>query len=88
MVRVCGVAPGQHLSDDIVTNNTPEAQFLELVDLVAEPAKQLELLDTFLVQFPKYEGMATVYAQMQELCVGLKTWDRALELGTKLIGSR
>jgi tetratricopeptide (TPR) repeat protein len=74
----------QHLSDDIVANG-PEAQFLELVDLVAEPAKQLELLDTFLVQFPKYEGMATVYAQMQELCVTLKNWDRALDLGTKLL---
>jgi tetratricopeptide (TPR) repeat protein len=82
---LAGVAQGQHLSDDIVANNTPEAQFLELVDLVADPAKQLELLDTFLVQFPKYEGMATVYAQMQELCVGLKNWDRALDLGAKLI---
>jgi tetratricopeptide (TPR) repeat protein len=82
---LAGVAPGQHLSDDIVANNTPEAQFLELVDLVAEPAKQLELLDTFIVQFPKYEGMATVHAQMQELCVGLKNWDRALELGAKLL---
>lgn len=85
MCAVTAVCPGQHLADDIVANNTPEAQFLELVDLVAEPAKQLELLDTFLVQFPKYEGMATVYAQMQEVCVGLKNWDRALDLGAKLM---
>jgi tetratricopeptide (TPR) repeat protein len=74
----------QHLADEIVASG-PEAQFLELVDLVAEPAKQLELLDTFLVQFPKYEGMATVYAQMQVLCVDLKNWDRTLELGAKLL---
>jgi hypothetical protein len=64
---------------------TPESQFLELVDLVADPVKQLELLDTFLVQFPKYEGISTVYAQMQEACLALKQWDRALALGDKLL---
>ena len=78
------ITSAQHLSDDIVANG-PEAQFLELVDLVADPIKQLELLDAFLVQFPKYEGMATVYAQMQTLCVELKQWDRVLELGAKLL---
>jgi tetratricopeptide (TPR) repeat protein len=76
---------GQHVSDELSGPHGPEAQFLELVDLVAEQAKQLELLDTFLVQFPKYEGMSMVHAQMQELCVDLKHWDRALELGGKLL---
>jgi tetratricopeptide (TPR) repeat protein len=69
----------------LVRQATPESQFLDLVDLVAEPKKQLELLDAFQVQFPKYEGMATVDAQLQDLCVGLELWDRALTVGAKLL---
>jgi tetratricopeptide (TPR) repeat protein len=69
----------------LVRQATPESQFLDLVDLVAEPAKQLELLDAFQVQFPKYEAMATVHTQMQDLCVGLELWDRALTIGAKLL---
>lgn len=64
---------------------TPESQFLELVDLVEEPQKQLDLLDTFLVQFPKYEGMNAIYGQIQSVCVDLKLWDRALAMGDKLL---
>lgn len=69
--------------DTFMTQVTPESQFLDLVDLVADPNKQLELLDQFVTQFPKYEGMSTVYSQMQETCANLKLWDRTLELGDK-----
>jgi hypothetical protein len=63
----------------------PEAQYLELVDLVEDPAKQLELLDAFVIQFPKYPGMGAIYAQTQEVCIQLQLWDRALALGDKLL---
>jgi tetratricopeptide (TPR) repeat protein len=75
----------QSKDDAFVTQVTPESQFLDLVDLVADPEKQLNLLDTFLTQFPKYEGISTVYAQMQDLCLNLKQWDRTLTLGDKLL---
>jgi tetratricopeptide (TPR) repeat protein len=66
---------------------TPETQFLDLVDLVAEPKKQLELLDLFVAKYPKYDGMTAVYSQMQEICVELKEFDRALSLGEKILAT-
>ena len=76
-----GAEQGRYLLNQV----TPESQFLDLIDLVEEPTKQLELFDTFAAQFPKYEGMNTVHAQMQDLCVNLKLWDRALAIGDKLL---
>jgi tetratricopeptide (TPR) repeat protein len=75
----------QSKDDTLLNQVTPESQFLDLIDLVEEPRKQLELFDTFVTQFPKYEGLGTVHAQMQDLCVQLKLWDRALAIGDKLI---
>src|SRR5438046_9024026 len=64
---------------------TPETQFLELIDLESEPDKQLTLLDLFLRQFPKYEGIGGLYSDMQPLLVKLEKFDRALEIGDKLL---
>lgn len=79
------VVAGQYNDEPNAINQGPEAQFLELVDLVAEPAKQLELLGTFTKQFPRYEAMSTIHAQRQELLVILSEWDQALEVGAKLL---
>ncbi len=64
---------------------TPEGQFLELIDLEADPQKQLMLMDLFIKQFPAYNAMAAVYSEMQANCVKLNQFDRALELGQKLL---
>jgi tetratricopeptide (TPR) repeat protein len=64
---------------------TPETQFLELIDLEGEPEKQLTLMDLFLQQFPKYEGVGALYSDMQPLLVKLGKFDRALEIGDKLL---
>ena len=82
LVMTASSLPGQG-KDTFMTQVTPESQFLDLVDLVADPDKQLELLDQFVTQFPKYEGISTVYAQIQELCASLKLWDRTLAAGDK-----
>lgn len=63
---------------------TPEGQFLELIDLEADPQKQLMLMDLFVKQFPAYNAMAAVYSEMQANCVKLNQFDRALEIGEKL----
>ncbi|HYP05828.1 MAG TPA: hypothetical protein VER03_06295 [Bryobacteraceae bacterium] len=75
----------QYNDEPLSVNQGPEAQFLELVDLVAEPTKQLDLLETFVQQFPTYGAMSTIHAQRQEIFVALKKWDHALELGSKLL---
>ncbi len=64
---------------------TPESQFLELIDLESDPAKQLVLMDLFVKQFPKYNAMAAVYADMQADYVKVGSWDLALEIGDKLL---
>ena len=75
----------QSKEDTLLNQVTPESQFLDLIDLVEDATKQLELFDTFVTQFPKYEGIGTVHAQMQDLCVNLKLWDRALAIGDNLL---
>jgi tetratricopeptide (TPR) repeat protein len=84
-ILMSAVILAQSRNDDLVNQITPESQFLDLVDLVADPEKQLGLLDIFLGQYPKYEGINTVHSQMQDLCVTLKLWDRALSLGDQLL---
>jgi tetratricopeptide (TPR) repeat protein len=64
---------------------TPEGQFLELIDLESDAEKQLTLMDLFIKQFPKYNAMAAVYSEMQTNCVKLNLFDRALEIGDKLL---
>ncbi|MEO8126670.1 MAG: hypothetical protein ABJF23_30125 [Bryobacteraceae bacterium] len=64
---------------------TAEGQFLELIDLEADAQKQLLLMDLFVKQFPSYNAMAAVYSEMQSNCVKLNLFDRALELGDRLL---
>ena len=63
---------------------TPESQFLELVDLEADVAKQVELINVFVMQFPKYDGMPAVYGQLQDGYNQLGRWDDSLAIGEKL----
>src|SRR6266851_2322087 len=78
------LTPGMH-GQEPVESLTPEGQFLDLVDLVSSPAKRLPLLDLFLVQFPKYEGIGAIYSQMQADCLALQQFDRTLSIGDKLL---
>lgn len=64
---------------------SPESQFLELIDLEGEPSRQLALMDLFIKQFPKYNAMGALYADMQADYVKVSLWDRALEIGDKLL---
>lgn len=64
---------------------TPESQFLELIDLEGDAEKQLTLMELFLVQFPKYDALAALYSDMQSDCIKLEKWDRALQIGDKLL---
>ena len=57
----------QYNDEPLAVDKGPEGHFLDLVDLVEEPEKQLNLLDTFVVQFPNYGAMSTIHAQRQEL---------------------
>jgi tetratricopeptide (TPR) repeat protein len=78
---ICGLR-GQDAPPQL---ETPESQFLELIDLETDPPKQLVLIDLFVKQFPKYDAMAALYAEMEADCLKSGLWDRALEAGEKLL---
>jgi hypothetical protein len=85
LLVIAALPSGTYAQSGGINPPGPEAQYLELVDLVEVPEKQLELLDAFVLQFPKYPGMGAIYAQTQEVCIQLQLWDRALALGDKLL---
>ncbi len=62
-----------------------ESQFLELIDLEGDPSKQLVLMDLFIKQFPAYNAMAALYSDMQADYIKVSLWDKALEIGEKLL---
>lgn len=62
-----------------------ESQFLRLLDLETDPAKQADALKAFISQYPKYENIAAVRARMQELYNRLSRWNESLEAGAALL---
>lgn len=85
MVAMSSAPASAQTSNDNLMAKTPESEFLELVDLVEEPKKQIDLLTAFQSQFPKYEGMAAIHAQMQGIFVDLKQWDKSIAAGEKAL---
>lgn len=82
---LCTLPVGAQDKEFVPRPITPETQFLELIDLESDAEKQLVLMDLFLKQFPKYEGVGGLYSDMQPLLVKLGKFDRALEIGDKLL---
>jgi spore maturation protein SpmA len=56
-----------------------------LIDLEGDAERQPLLRDLFVKQFPKYNAMGAVYSEMQANCLKLGFFDRALDLGDKLL---
>ena len=68
-----------------VNRDTPEGQFLELVQLESDPAKKVALLEQFVVMFPNSEPVAWVFGELQERYRKAGNLDKALATGEKLL---
>ena len=68
-----------------INAETPEGQMLQQIGQESDETKKLALLEEFVSKFPKHEGVAWVYSQMQPLYVKTKQYDKAIDIGGKLI---
>jgi tetratricopeptide (TPR) repeat protein len=57
---------------------TPEGRLLQQVQEQSDDAKKVALMEQFLAQYPKDEGVVWVYSQMVASCVKLGQFDKAL----------
>jgi tetratricopeptide (TPR) repeat protein len=68
-----------------INAETPEGQLLQQIGQEQDPTKKLALLDKFASTYPKHESIIWVYEQMQPLLLKAGQYDRALDIGDKVI---
>src|SRR5439155_3654643 len=65
--------------------NTLEGYFLQLVESESNENTKLALLEKFVVQFPKFSSLDSVYAEIQSLYASAGQLDKAIVAGEKLL---
>ncbi len=68
-----------------INAETPEGQLLQQIGQESDDTKKLALLEVFTAKFPKHEGVGWVYSQMHPLYVKAKQFDKAIDIGEKLV---
>ncbi|MEO7649053.1 MAG: tetratricopeptide repeat protein [Bryobacteraceae bacterium] len=83
------VNPGQTLFAErykaIVSPDSPEGQFLDLVSLQSDESKKLALIEQFAQRFSKSQAVAWAYEQIQLGALASGQWDKALTFGERLM---
>ncbi len=64
---------------------TPDGRLLQQVRDETDDAKKVALMEQFLAQYPKHEGVAWVYSYMVASCVKLGQFDKAMASAEKLL---
>jgi tetratricopeptide (TPR) repeat protein len=82
-VLICTVSFAQKL---VIEVNTEEGQLLERVDAETNPAKKLTLLEEFANAFPNHEAITWVLGQIQSSYVEAGKFDKAMQVGTRILG--
>ncbi len=76
----------QPASHKLVINiESPEGQLLQQIALQTEEPRKLALMEEFVSKYPKYEGVAWVYGQLQPLYIKQGQFNTALEIGDKAL---
>ena len=70
----------------LIETDTQEGQLLQQIDDEANEVKKQALLEQFAKTFPNHEAMPWVLSQTQARYITQKNWDKALEIGTRLLG--
>src|SRR5215211_6395931 len=76
-------ARAQHYAA-MVEPDSPEGQFLELIELQSAPSKKLALMEQFTERYPKHKAASWALEQLQEVAFKAGNWDGALRFGEKL----
>jgi tetratricopeptide (TPR) repeat protein len=69
----------------VIDPNSQEGFLLELIQAENNAATKLVLLERFVNQFPKFESMDSVYADLQTLYMESQQYDKAIATGEKLL---
>src|ERR1700730_17024745 len=64
--------------------DSPEGQFIELINLQSDDAKKTALMEQFAQRFPKHQAVSWAYEQIQSAALQAGQWDKALAFGEKL----
>src|SRR6266852_3515935 len=80
-----GAAMAQHHKLGTLNAETPEGQLLQQIAQEPDEAKKLALMEQFTTQNPKHEAIGWVYEQMQTAYLKGGQFDKALEIGDKLV---
>src|SRR5579872_3471109 len=89
-VVLCAAAPfasaGAYAKKPITVDpNTQEGYFLELIQSQTEDKTKLLLLEKFVNQFPKFDSIDAVYADMESLYASAGQFEKALAIGAKIL---
>ena len=68
----------------IADPDSPEGQFLELIELQSAAPKRLALIEQFTQRYPKHKAVSWAFEQLQGAAFKAGDWDRALQFGEKL----
>jgi len=82
---VAAPASAQRQNVMIIDITTPEGQLLRQVKEESDDAKKVALMDQFLAQYPKHEGVVWVYSQMVASCAKLGQFDKAMAAAEKVL---
>ena len=64
--------------------DSPEGQFIELINLQSDDAQKLALMEQFAQRFPKHPAISWAYEYLQASAFQAGQWDKALSFGEKL----
>jgi tetratricopeptide (TPR) repeat protein len=89
-IALCIAAPlasaGAYAKKPIpVDPNTPEGYFLELIQSQTDDKTKLILIEKFVIQFPKFDSIDSVYADMESLYASMGQFEKALGIGAKIL---
>jgi tetratricopeptide (TPR) repeat protein len=80
----CQFALAQRYTAANADPDSPEGQFIELIDLQSDNAQKLALIEQFAQRFPKSLAVSWAYEQIQIAALQAGQWDKALAFGEKL----
>ncbi|HTA69683.1 MAG TPA: hypothetical protein VK776_15440 [Bryobacteraceae bacterium] len=66
---------------------TPEGQMLQNIGQEADEAKKVAMMQEFMDKYPMHEGAGWVCVQLQAVYLNQKAYDKALEVGMKVLDS-
>lgn len=85
LVLTAAITPAQRHKLGEVNAETPEGKLLQEIGQEQDAARKLGLLEGFVAKHPKHEAAAWAYSQMQPAYLKANQFDKALEIGEKLL---